>query len=800
MAKECTYSLPCESPEMALGDLTAIKMALDAHSIVATADLAGRITHANDRFCELSGYSRDELIGENHRILKSGCHPDAFYEELWKTISDGGIWQGEIKNRAKDGSHYWVATTIFPVKDARGRVSKYVSIRTDITERKRLADFLRTVIESYPGGITSYDANFDLRMANENFYRMYGLPNDLFPIGTPLEKIARFLAKKGYYGEGDVEELVTARIAKLKEYGPYSLERRCPEGRVLEVQGFPLREGGFGTTVHDATEKKQAQEKLRQSEQRLRDLAEVSSDWFWESDKDHRFTYFSQRFSQVTGVPTQDVLGKTRLEVGKDSDADWDRHLADLNAAREIKDFRYSVKHADGRRRYWSISGTPVFDADGIFQGYRGTGADKTAETEAQAELQSNRDELQQLNLRLANEQQRLDRIHRNTPVMLHSIQADGSIVDVSNFWCKKMGYAPEEVVGRKIYEFMDDASAEWMLRENAPKLFAGGALDNVHYIYVRKDGSPMDVRLSAITGPGPDGKTLQTFTVVVDVTDELRAKRELTEHRNHLQELIEAATEELKEKAAALEFALSKEKELNELQSKFIAMASHEFRTPLAIIDSSIQRLLRRKDEITPEDILKRTEKIRGAVARMSNLMESTLAAARTDAGVIKLDFDACDLHALVCEACDRQQELAARHKISCDLDELPETIRANGPAIEQVFTNLLSNAAKYSPDNPEIAVRGWRDGGDAVISVGDRGIGIDADDIPKMFARFFRAKTSTGIAGTGIGLDIAKMFIERHGGSISLESEKGIGSTFTVRLPIGGPPEGAESENRAA
>jgi len=627
------------------------------------------------------------------------------------------------------------------------------------------------MVENLPQGICMYDDQQRLIVCNERYASIYGLSNNLLTPGTKLRQILDHRIKNNVFMGSDPEKYIEERLTAVALTTTSTKIHLLSDGRVFAIAHKPLAEGGWVGTHEDITE----QAKAEAMNQRLARIIEDAINEVYVFDVETlKFLQVNSSACKNLGYTIEELYELTPLDLMSEfTIEEFNAHLSPLRNG-EKKHILFETIHQRKDGSTYDVKITLQYIRSQNQHVFAAIIEDVTERKKAEAAIRQSEELFSKA-------------FHANN-VPFSISGPDGKIFDVNESWLTAFGYTREEVIGNsslKLGIWADpDERAHFveMLKKD-------GIVNNCETHYRTNTDELRDVVVSG-EWVEVDGES-RMFNISHDVTDTKAARRQLTEDRDHLQELVNEATADLKAKAEELEASLTKEKELNNLQRQFLSMASHEFRTPLAIIDSTAQRLKKSAGRISSDESMKRVDKIRNAVQRMTQLMESTLNAARLEDGKYAINLEPCSIKKAMCDACTNLQDLSKNHNITCEFKDLPETIKADTSALDQVLTNLLSNAIKYSPDAPDILIKGFSQDDDVIIQVCDNGIGIDEDDLPKMFGKFFRAKTSASIAGTGIGLNLTKTLVERHGGSISIESKLGKGSTITVRLPIAGPSQ---------
>jgi two-component system, OmpR family, sensor kinase len=242
-----------------------------------------------------------------------------------------------------------------------------------------------------------------------------------------------------------------------------------------------------------------------------------------------------------------------------------------------------------------------------------------------------------------------------------------------------------------------------------------------------------------------------------------------------------------LAQQAAMLQEKLEEEQRLTLLQRNFVSMASHEFRTPLGIIDGHAQRMISMRERLTADELAERARKVRNAVRRMTQLIANLISSSRLIDGRIGFNYHPAqvDLTAIVREACHLQRELTPDANLVDRPAERPLMVYGDASLLSQVLGNLVSNAVKYSPSGAAVKITSLRDGAHVSVAIEDHGIGIPDTDRQRVFERYYRGSNTAGIVGSGVGLYLVKTIIDLHQGSIMLDSRENAGSRFTLRLP---------------
>ncbi len=275
-----------------------------------------------------------------------------------------------------------------------------------------------------------------------------------------------------------------------------------------------------------------------------------------------------------------------------------------------------------------------------------------------------------------------------------------------------------------------------------------------------------------------------------IDLLETVSDQFSIAIDRSYSVERVMVSNHELLEKTKQLKEALKEEKNMRKMQSEFVALVSHEFKTPLQIIDSTRELLSRKLKalNVKEDSVDKSLDRIKSGIQRMNGLIHSTLNLAKMESGQsnIKVEKQIFDLKAFILDIIEKNSNLATQKNITVltRIDDLPTEFNGDQKLLDHSITNIISNAIKYSKNDSLVKILSKVGEKKILIRVVDQGIGIPKEDLSHIGQKFFRAKNTLAVAGTGIGLYLTKYFIELHGGSLLIESEINVGTSVTVIL----------------
>jgi PAS domain S-box-containing protein len=331
-------------------ELSAFKLALDQSAIVAITDARGVITYVNERFCEISGYSRDELIGETHRLVHSGYHPREFFQDLWRTIARGEIWRGEICNRTKNGNIYWVESTIVPFLDAQGRPFQHLGIRFDITDRK-LAEaaiqqensFRRQIVENMTEGLCVCHAVEEFPFVYFTVWnqQMQGIT------GYSLKDINQLGWYQSLYPDLEVRTRAIERMGRMRKgenmsAEEWEIQRQDGERRIISISTSVLSINDeriyILALIQDITARKQTELENLLLKERLEFLLSSSPAMIYSCKPfgEYAATFMSKNIEAILGYKPEQFLSESGF---------WAKHIHPDDAPRIFAELYHLFEH-----------------------------------------------------------------------------------------------------------------------------------------------------------------------------------------------------------------------------------------------------------------------------------------------------------------------------------------------------------------------------------------------------------------------------------------------------------------------
>jgi PAS domain S-box-containing protein len=759
----------------AMEDILRLSVAVEQNpaSIVIT-DLNGNIAYVNPKFCDLTGYTKSEVIGKNPKLLKAEDNNPEMYKELWSTILTGNEWKGEFRNKKKNGEVYWELASISAVKNLKGEIVNYLAIKEDITERKKTEEILqnertlfRTIIDLIPDAVYVKDISGRKTLAN---------PKEIEFSGKKTEN--EIIGKTDFDLYPEVDALRSAEEDNLVIHSGNSILN--VEGTLKDNDGFthnllvskvPLYDvmgtiTGLVGVTHDITERKRAEEQLQVAHKSLSDILNAAIyTSIISTDLDGLITVFSPGAEKMLGYLAKEMIGKITPvcfhlvseinQRSKELSAEFGRSVEGFEVfvtkakTQEHEERSWTYVRKDGNTILVNLVVTAIRNNKNEITGFLGIASDITQRKKAQ-------EELRRVSTRLT-----LATLAGGVGVW------ELDLVNNKLFWDDQMFalYGTEKQGFVSAYETWL-AGVHHEDRERAQReidMAIRGEKDfNSEFRVVWPDGSVHNIRALASVQTDNAGKPHRMIGTNWDITEQKKNEEFLLKAR--------------------LEAEIA-----NKAKSVFLANMSHEIRTPLNAIIGFSQ--LMNRDKYLTEIQKEYTNSIIRAGEHLLALINDILELSKMEAGRLELNPVNIDLYSLFADIQMLFKEPARAKHLQFIFDmapDIPQYVIVDDNKLRRIFVNLIGNAIKFTEEGG-IAVRARIDKhvgqpSKLVVEVQDSGPGIAKDEMHKLFKHF--VQTSSGIknsSGTGLGLALSRELARLMNGDITVTSEEGKGSVFT-------------------
>ncbi len=718
-------------------------------TIVVVTDAEGNITYVNDAFEEKYGYSKEEAIGQNPRILKSDYHDPSFYKNLWDTILNGVTWEGIFQNKAKSGKLIWERSKISPII-VNEKIDGFIATKEDISYKKELEEqfhkekfLLDELFDNAPVGVMLFkpiyknDVFEDLMTIKAN-----PIAAEVFnKLGITGMTVRNFLTEY---------QQIYPRIEELKS-SKQIFELKCPSlDKHLSLKTFPLGEGRFCMYIHDITKYKNTINALQESEERYYSLVEDAPALIRRFNKNGVISYVNSYYAEYFNTLPENIIGKNIFDLSNNEDIGlFKENLKKLTQKNPIIEYQQKIKNHKGETQWQKWTDRALFNSRGKIVEYQSVGMDFTR--------------LKNTELQLEEQKNKLNAIFDNGLIGISVLNNKGDILMANNKFIDMLKIK-EDVRSLNYYKVLDEPQLK-EAKHNIDNIFTGDIKQvNVQRKIQRRNGSIFWADLFTAPITIKDGKVTEIVGLVIDITE-----------RHQMEEELKASEKKLKK--------------LNNTKDKLFSVIAHDIRNPFNAILGFSTILDNNLESLSGSEVKEFISKIVEASEQTYKLLEDLLTWAKSQLGQLHAKPCKVETNSIIQECINSLKSLARNKNIRINIGSSDEgTVYVDREMIKFVIRNLLHNAIKFSHPNSVInySIKKNTDN-TTTISIKDYGVGIRKEKLEILFNldAFLSTNGTAHEKGTGLGLSLSKEMVELNNGQIEVLSEAEKGSEFLITLP---------------